>query len=297
MDADARRQAYKAFGYVLICFDSSEETFITYCLKKVNTKSSADASLDSWKVESLRLTLFPADGTAQSHTGWWERIVGEAPDAVSSKPKEGASREEGSIGEGVSFLVAGLPDRISFIHYAEHPRTPQMTEVPSIGSFAEATGRFGDVANFVISHAPESIRMAVGATLLEPVSDKEAGYHRLQALLPSVSLDATNSRDFFYQINRPVASTCMNDLALNMLSKWTCVTTLSISIQLLDDKQSPVRNLVEPELHAVRVEFDLNTPAEWQEPFSQESLRCLVDELFRHAEDLAAHGDVQMTRT
>jgi hypothetical protein len=47
------------------------------------------------------------------------------------------------------------------------------------------------------------MRLGFAPTLLAPVRDRVEGYDLLSKLLPAVRIDAANSEDMFWQINRP----------------------------------------------------------------------------------------------
>ena len=63
---------------------------------------------------------------------------------------------------------------------------------------------FAKVMNVWLKDCPPIIRLAYGAVLLEPVSDRRAGYKRSYRgnILRPIQIDDSSS-DFFYQINRP----------------------------------------------------------------------------------------------
>ena len=72
------------------------------------------APLESWQAENLRLTAFPASPMPQRDPAWWVPLVGEPPEAITERLKEGLRVQHGPLLGGV--LVNEIrPIRVDWI--------------------------------------------------------------------------------------------------------------------------------------------------------------------------------------
>lgn len=146
-----------------------------------------------------------------------------------------------------------------------------------------------------LASCPGVNRLAVGAILLQPVENRQAGYRKLGAYLHSLKLDSESS-DFLYQINRPRESlTGITDLRINRLCKWSVALLgeVSVSLSFLPKDLKPVKGSIEGQGHyACRLELDVNTSQEHEQEFSRDRLHVIFNELVDQAQEISEKGDV-----
>ncbi len=168
-------------------------------------------------------------------------------------------------------------------------------KLKNVGPLASVAADFAKVMNVWLKDCPPIIRLAYGAVLLEPVSDRRAGYRRLSQYLHSVQIDDSSS-DFFYQINRPRTLQDSNE-SVNRLSRWSvqAAQPMRMAFSL---GSGPVLNppvlFTEPDstAHACRVEVDLSTAASRQNDLVPSELPKIFDELVSLGSEIALRGDV-----
>jgi len=72
----------------------------------------------------------------------------------------------------------------------------------TIGDFPRTLEQFSALMRRWLPSSPSLSRFALAGVLLQPQSDRAAGYIQLSKYIPAVRL-SPNSFDFLYQINRP----------------------------------------------------------------------------------------------
>lgn len=160
---------------------------------KVQVSSPPD-----WKVEQLRLTVFPQSPPV-NYTSWWESVVGEKPDAETSRPKTSELGQRGKIkladSKEVSLVLGIAPSRVDWV-------TSNLPNVEAVEEFAEHVGLAPGIDSFSrYMHRwsegfPTASRIAFGAVLVLPVVSNESGYRRLSEFLPKIEIDPVGSSDF-----------------------------------------------------------------------------------------------------
>ncbi|MDQ7034545.1 MAG: hypothetical protein Q9P01_06835 [Anaerolineae bacterium] len=116
----------------------------------------------------------------------------------------------------------------------------------------------------------------------------EAGYEKLTELLP-FKIDAENSSDFFYQINRRRNSNTISNLELNRLSKWS---VLKLQTALIRTDIAANQLITLPEAYACRLELDINTIQNFEGELDQDKLSDLFYELINLGKEIATKGDI-----
>lgn len=238
-----------------------------------------------WQAEQLRLTCFTGPGApVDVAVPWWEQIGGSAPENQSVKPRRGSFEQSGPFGGGTLTLRVE-PGRIDWLLMAvvgEEMPAP----FPNVGSFPESAMIFRRAAESWLARedVPVITRMAFGAVLLHPETDRLAAHRQLQDYLASVRLNLDAS-DFLYQINTPVRSRTLHDALINRLAKWSAATwhyvTMSTSGIAVDSPSV-----------TCRVELDISSPAEGTN-LAHELRQPLFNELFEYATAIAENGEPQ----
>ena len=161
------------------------------------------------------------------------------------------------------------------------------TAAQHVGELSELTALIGRLVEWVgLSELPTS-RIAVGLTLVKPVSSREEGYVELDRLIPDLKLDVESS-DFSYQINRCRASRVVPDQAINRLSNWSVQQVRFGVISSLADL-SMTETAVS---YGIRLVLDVNTvPSEG--PLPADKLSAVTTELVELAREIAESGDIR----
>ena len=248
----------------------------------------SDLSQLKWDVVSLRMTAFPAPGSTMTVSGWWETVVGEAPEEQIARPRSGEFFEHGNLESGV-FELKINPSSVTWTHRFDELQ--QESERESLGEFISTCDKFCMRMNkwFELEEVPNLIRLAFGAILVQPVENQQVGLERLTKYIPAVSLDSANSIDFLYQINRRRASELgFVDFEINRLTKWSVIQKQLFHINPAlggDAVTTPPRNFV-------RLELDINSVQEFEGEFMKGQLSKVFDELVELGAEIAEKGDI-----
>jgi hypothetical protein len=243
--------------------------------------------ISTWEVETLRLTAFLTPTADLGERDWWRRVVGEVPESTNQQPRIRSYEESGQFDSGKLILRYTL-DRIDWLLA---PLSPEgiPVNVPVIGPFVDTIDKFVNLMeSWSQMDIPAIMRLAFGSVLLRPVADRTTGYLQSSTYLP-FSLDAENSSDFQYQINRPRRSKNIDSLSINRLSKWSIIAWQFVPIRM------GVPNIGAepgPRSYECRLELDLNTEAEYQRELPKDQLRPIFRELVDLGKEIASIGDV-----
>ena len=245
----------------------------------------ADSLTSAWSTDSLRLTAFYPK-PLENPESIWQRITGIEPEEIRNQPRLKTFNEEGAW-EQAKLVTASSDLRADFLYTTPAQQDEQETLL-SIGTLDQARKRFQKVVETWLSLDHQAQRLAVGVVLFQPTTDRVSGYNLMSEYLPSVKIDAEGSRDFMYRINRPrQLSLGDRDVEVNRLTAWGALIRQSVFMFPL---QSGVKKTSSP-LHAVRVEMDINTAAEYEGTFGTEESRRIIEKLFDYADEIARTGD------
>ncbi len=254
---------------------------------------SRRAPLRAWQTMLLRLTAFPSPAAQITDANWWQDVVGQPPETRISSPRSGELREEGPFDTGVLTLTI-QPLRIDWNYRISEQEELQGEGLPAIGTFPEALERFLEVmTKWLTNYSPELQRLAFGTVLLLRANDRGDAYEKLSDYLPDIKLDVDNSSDFFYQINRPRILTKGNtDIQINRLSKWSALALTRALLQLNPQNISS-GPIPLSEVHACRLELDINTSADYTGQFASQILPEIFMALIDLGKEIAERGDIK----
>jgi hypothetical protein len=249
---------------------------------------------ESWKTESLRLTVFPSPNQQfVQRNNWWISTVGTDPDTISEQPRSAVYQAMGAVTPESQLLLSVQPDRIDW-QLSASDKHREAEGLPTIGSLDEALSIIVPKLEAWLQHqCPECQRLALGVVLLRQVLSRVEGYERLKPYLPAVTLDPENSTDFSYSINRPRMSE-REGVSINRLSRWGVVNLKTFRLAHLG--AAGLTQVLEPlagDYFACRLELDISTPAERQSPFSRSAAINILRELVGFANEIADRGDIQ----
>ena len=251
-------------------------------------------SLIDWEVSTIRVTAFAgADLDVHPEAGsWWTQVVESDAEESRSRPGVGEIQESG-IFEGKRLVLDIKPGRVDW-HLSALPGLPdeQPEIVPTIGPLNDVLTSFTRLTDRWLGICPPLTRMAFGAVLVKPVTDRETGYSTIDELLPKVDIDPENSFDFLYKINRPRTSMSgISGLILNRLSTWSVLATFLLQVGAGSGGGGVIRDAQQPRFFC-RLELDMSTDTNFQEGFSGENTRVVFRELVELGREIAEGGDL-----
>jgi hypothetical protein len=244
-----------------------------------------------WTAQQVRLTVFPLPGAANPNPEhWWEAIVAAPPDESTANLKMGVRTLAGTFHAGKLILKLEL-NRIDwlFVPQDPDPAVGLSGEFPSIGPVTENLELFSGIAERWLSRddIPDLVRIAFGAVVTHPESDRRSAYLRLPDYLP-LRIDP-ESTDFSFQINLPSGSrTGIDGLRINRLSRWAIMGLANVALRLEAGAVSAASSQFLN--HALRLEMDINTPAEFRRALPRERLIEIYRELVALGRDIIAEG-------
>lgn len=258
-------------------------------------KPQAFPDASQWQAQALRLTAFPSPAAKFDDPKWWRELLGTDAESRNIRPLKGELTEQGPFEKGILVLQVG-PLRIDWnlgmnIETGLDSDDPNL---PALGSFSEVGDKFLKLMAAWLNSAtvPSLQRLAFGAVLRQPVGGHEDGYKLLSKYLPSVDI-SPESRDFFYQINRPRKSKIpqMTDLVINRLNKWACVTLQrTIFQQLADGKTST--HVVGGTSYACSLELDISSSSDFTGELPKQAVEPLFREMYSFGREIASRGDL-----
>lgn len=259
------------------------------------------ASLKDWLVESLRMTSFPTDAESLgAGAGWWSQLFGSDPDELTVRQKTQLV-VNGQFGPGRMVLAtSSMPEpRVDLVWSAEAAQQlgSPMEGPLVLGPAGELLDRFSELLAQWSTIGVPTRRCAIGGAYLLPVVDRISGYKALNELLPCVELDPAGSSDFLYQINRPRPSQVLGDKFLNnRLSRWTVSASRRIQFSMQVGKEGPeleTKAAGGETYHAVRLETDVNTSADWKDHLDVDRVKLIQIELMTLTSEILVNGDVK----
>lgn len=249
---------------------------------------------ETWATVGLRTSFFSTGGNivgAERADTWWTSLTGEQPTEEIRKPREGVYDARGQfLGGLLQLQVQAL--RIDWNLIPQLPAEDQpINPFASIGSM-EQVGQFLDhVTRWIPQIATQIGRIAFGAVFQQLVADKVSGYKVLGDYLHSIKLDAENSSDFSYQINRPRKSVMVQNLSINRLSKWSVAFSRPISF-VVGPNNAIAASMEAGSAYAVRLELDVNTDANSTSALSHNHMIDILRELGSLGMEITSKGDV-----
>ncbi|MEE9161423.1 MAG: hypothetical protein V3U35_00495, partial [Candidatus Neomarinimicrobiota bacterium] len=191
-------------------------------------------------------------------------MIGEGPAKVLQEPKIPKTEARGEI-DGNTFAVTSSTDRLH-LQFVDLLEGQGGSPIEVTTFYKESLMKFSDLVKpwLTLEKIGPIKRLAAGAISYLPVESQDEGYGRLAEYLPGVQIDAGDSHDFLYQINRRRGSTSgITGLYVNRLSRWSLIKIKLVKIRFMDtgevvsDDDSPLE-------YACRLELDMNTSSDFE---------------------------------
>jgi hypothetical protein len=253
------------------------------------TQTSKKPDAIPWHTEFLRITAFPISGATVVPNSWKE-ITGNDPDEISKHPPPVQSFEAGPFSAG-RLSVGYQPGRIDLILMPDQTAQSERLQLRNIGDFGLAMDDFLPAARKAFRPDMVMQRLAVGAVLLHPVESGEDGYKVLRSMLPVAREIPETASDFSLQLNVPIMLSVsgISDIRINRLLRWA-VARLQLMNMVGGSSGVPTQIVSGAEMHAVRLEMDINTPADLAVPLSHQNILDVIEHLAAQARAIAANG-------
>ena len=229
--------------------------YATISLMK-NNDSKVRALFEGWRIGQIRATFFGEFDIKIDPKTYW--INGVSIDKETSNPKTGQKIIEGSKNNQKIALVI-LPIRMDLI--VTPPETTKIESdniyIPDLG-FLNKTGKdFSALIKVWLMSKNLSThnfnRVAYGIDLIMKAPSTEEAYKKISEYLP-FKVDAKDSSDFIYQINKPIESKKIKKLKINRLTQWE-VLKFNAEISSGD---SPEMKHKYPDVRYCHLKLDIN---------------------------------------
>jgi len=215
-------------------------------------------------------------------------MTGTEPSESTTDRKRNTSLVSGEFGGG-NLTLGFSPERIDwYLTAAEGPINPVIS-IEDIGPMIQSVDQFSALAERWLAEQdiPEVVRLAFGAVLTHPETDHRAGYMRLRDYVP-IPVDP-DWRDFVFQVNVRAPRMAAHGIPyLNRLSRWS-VGARSSGRLSVSPQGIAVAGTGAPQ-YGLRLELDVNTPADSAGTIPRELLADLYRELAAASRAIASDG-------
>ncbi len=245
---------------------------------------------NAWVAQVLRLTAYYSQDQEFDLPSWWAELAGASPEKDTKDLKTATRTVEGPSGSG-RLILQKNPLVINLSYQPDAHALCKIDGIPAVGYFDAAYRDFLSLAKKLLSiesFCPVK-RLAFGLTLNLPAENLEQALRQLAPYTKGVTIDAANSRDFMYRINRRRRSTGdVPDLYINRLSTWQTVAYHSV---MAGPAATPATTSA-PQ-HACQLELDMNTAQEFAGPLPVDKLKTIFEELASMGTEIIEKGDIE----
>ncbi len=231
------------------------------------------------------MTAFAAPGAMLSAVHWVD-VFGAEPDQVMKQP--GMPSVEGGVKNGKRWLIAQQPSRVDIIVAPENPSHPP-SDLLSVGDFQAVIDPLLDASKRAFGHSTSVQRLAVGATLFDPVETIRDGFRIFQSIVPQMQRLPDGVTDLLVQMNVPITiDDVVPGMILNRLLKWQIAAMQLFGIA--PGLNMPFQVAVTGTRIVVKLDLDINTSPDRAVPIPNDKLGLLVSRLGSAAKELAKVG-------
>ena len=218
-----------------------------------------------WLTEYVRLTGFTKPPLPPSLArDWWHALTGTPPKKVYEEPQTGKVELRGTH-EGTPLTLGAEHGRLDITQPFAEAQIRDAAFTDMLSPFVELMAQW-----LALESSPPLQRLGFGSCILRHFPDVRDCRRELNRYLPLINMEATQFREFTYELNHERLSQAVNDLMLNRITKWSVLQG-------------------EPHTFAVHLEVDINT--NWSHVGNLEHPAELFRELAGYAEHFARQGD------
>jgi hypothetical protein len=173
--------------------------------------------------------------------------------------------------------------------FAGFPQADKAEEpVATLGEFESASMTFREIARKVVDRSGPTVRLALGAEMVQAAESAIAAYHILVDHMQSATFKFEGGQEFVYQINRPRRSKVIPDISVNRLARWNASSWQPVTFEL----GAGVRVLSGAAHVGALLTTDVNTEGERTVPLPTGELLELFDELRDLTLEIRDKGDI-----
>jgi hypothetical protein len=257
--------------------------------RSLRTKTLKKADGIAWQTEFLRVSAFPISGATDISPNSWKEITGNDPDEIVKQPTSMQFFEAGPF-FGSRLSVGHQPGRIDLVLIPDQTTRSEGLQLPHVGDFNLAMDNVLPAARKMFRPDMVMQRLAIGACLFHPVDSVADGYKVLRSILPVARETPETASDFSFQLNVPItlSVTGISDIQINRLLKWN-VSRMQM-MNLAGGSRVPTQIVGGAAIHVVRVEMDINSPADLAVPLSYQNILDVIDHLAAQARAIVANS-------
>jgi hypothetical protein len=239
-----------------------------------------------WLAEHLRVSLF-STAAVQVVEDDWCALTNEK-EANARQAIAGGRVFSGQFETGLLNL-SGVYNRIDIVYASPLPtELPAEPQFASVGPWASTRDRFFEFTHSWIEQTKlPVVRVAFGAVLMCPTANRSAAYDVLKRMVTTVKIDPDRMHEFFYRVNWQTQSSVIRGLTINRITNWSAIRMVYANLQPMSAVPPPTV----PQLHGVRLDIDNSTDINRTEPFRQDQLSPIFNELISFASESAVTGD------
>ena len=252
----------------------------------------SEPSTDKWNASLIRYTLFPSQ-MYEINNDWWNKLFETPPDNFNFNRKINIFHFDGEFQFGLMNLDIS-PLRIDFNFISPKSNSPSELSDFNLGLFEDVVKVFSSVIlKFLqIDNCPPAQRIAFGSNCFIATESRISGYELMDNYLPNIDIDAENSRDFLYQINRRRQSKVVDKLSINRLSKWRVIEHGFLPIPNGGQTKQPLLDFFEKEF-SLNLDLDINTQPDYTSEFTPTDQEELLAELIELTREILLDGDIR----
>ena len=242
-----------------------------------------------WDAESLRVSIFhPVALSTSVQTGLWEKVTGDRPESIDSRPREGVTRESGTVEENL-LVLATQEGRTDWLVQPMAVPNQQMGTVLMLKSVGHALPILQRAMFCTLETIPLVQRLAFSPALIRQVRNPALALKQISKYLPRLDFNSMEGSDFVYQVNRRRQSASVPHVRVNRLAKWSTAQVGGLQVQVRPSGQPRVQTADVGYMR--RLDLDVNTTPE-SGAMSNDKIPSLFEELLTLSLELATNGDI-----
>ena len=163
--------------------------------------------------------------------GLWEKLMGDRPQAINDRPRDGILQEEGNV-EGNRLVLSSRARRIEWRVLPIPPTDPKGGSAATLTELGKGISLLARAVTISTDEIRQVERFALGAILLKQPPDEAEVLRHLLRYFPDKGLDSSDTSDFMYQINRRRRSASAPHVLVNRLARWSLEQVHSGNLQI-----------------------------------------------------------------
>ena len=193
--------------------------------------------------------------------------------------------EQGAAG-GDSLVLTTRSERTDWNILPAPPDAPP-PGLPVLENGASALSQLERALTTTLQEIKQVFRLALGANLVQTMTDQAEGIRQLGEYLPRIELEGTG--DLIYRINRPRRSVAAPHVIINRIATWSVAEYILGSVRIGAKVPPSVNQSVSRPV--IRLTLDINN-AVGGSAISVRKLPELFAECTRLAQEIALAGDI-----